>query len=471
MNKLLCIFVLLALGGALLAGEMRGAWIHSPSGIEDKRGWDATVRVLAENGYNALFANFAWAGCADYPSGVVEPHPSLYDRDGNCRDRLQECLDACRKYGVQLHVWIVVCNLGHRTPERVKREFCADGRVQLDAAGESSTYLAPHLPENQALLENLVAELVTRYPVDGIHLDYIRYPGSKYDFSDSARTAFEQSLGRAVTQWPQDCQADGKEHAAYQQWRRDNITALVRLVRDTVKSLRPEVQLTAAVYGYWPGARNGIAQDAERWVDEGLLDALCPMNYSKDAWEAGAWLRQQLKAVDGRVPIYTGLANYMTPTPEDLASQIEDARKCGADGFVTFQLKSEFADRWLPELHQHVISEEVAAPVAGGMRPLVTWAKPPRKFPWRLLRFWRRGDRLRCRLRWSGGAMPDDLKIRLLHNGQKAADVAFRPSFLPDGALRLEFTPARRGYYRWELHWTDDDGRAREWRSASRFVR
>ena len=475
MNKLYYIFIAVSLLGArLLAGELRGAWIHSPTGIEDKRGWDATVRTLAENGYNALFANFAWAGCADYPSGVVEPHPSLYDKDGNCHDRLQECLEACRKYGVQLHVWIVVCNLGHRTPERVRCQFVEEGRLQLNSDGEASTYLAPHQEVNKILLRDLATEVVSRYPVDGVHLDYVRYPGSKFDFSPSARAAFEQSLGRPVAQWPQDCQAGGKDFDAFQQWRRDNITELVRLIRRAIKAIRPEIQFTAAVYGYWPGARNGIAQDAAYWVDEGLVDALCPMNYSKDTWEAGAWLRQQLRVVDGRVPIYTGLANYMTPTPEDLMAQIRDSRKCGADGFVTFQLRPEFADSWLPVLHETVTSEPTEPPTGKSPRLQATWAKPPRKFPWRLLRLWLRGDLVRCVVRWPEGkslADSNSLQVSLLRNGERIEECSIRVKVLRDGARRLEFTPQRRGYYRWELRWNDEEGQPREWRSASRYVR
>ncbi|MBR4125754.1 MAG: family 10 glycosylhydrolase [Victivallales bacterium] len=475
MSKLYIILIIICIGlRGFLGAELRGAWIHSPSGIEDKRGWDATVKALAENGYNALFANFAWAGCADYPSSVVEPHPSLYDSEGNCQDCLQECLDACRKYGIQLHVWIVICNLGHRTPERVKTQFCQEGRVQLDADGKESDYLAPHLLENQILLRDLATEVVSRYPVDGLHLDYIRYPGAKYDFSPSARKAFEGTLGRAVKQWPEDCQSGGKDYEAFLQWRRDNITALVRLVRNAVKPLRPGLQFTAAVYGYWPSARNGIAQDAEAWAIEGLVDALCPMNYSKDAWEAGTWLRQQLRVVDGRVPIYTGLANYMTPTVTDLAEQITDARKCGADGFVTFQLRQEFADDWLPELHESVTCEPAEPPLGDEPRLSATWAKPPLEFPWRFFRFWRRGDRIRCVAHLPDGyadIASKSLQVSLLHNGIRMEEWPGRAWRLSNGSLRLEFTPDQRGYYRWEVLWQDNTGRAHEWRSSSRFVR
>ena len=475
--QVIALVLLLSAGHTLWAGELRGAWIHSPTGIVDKRGWDATVKALADNGYNAIFVNFAWGGCADYPSAVVAPHPSLYDREGNCHDRLQECLDACRKYGVQLHVWVVACNLGDRTPEAVKRQFCEEGRVQLSAAGEESTYLAPQWEENRLLLRDLAAEIVSRYEVDGLHLDYIRYPGSEYDFSPAARVAFERKLGRTVEEWPEDCRKGGRDYEAFLEWRRDNITELVRQVHDTVQTIRPEVQLTAAVYGYWPGARVGIAQDAERWAKEGLVDALCPMNYSEDAWEAGQWLRQQLHAVDGAVSVYSGLANYMTPTPEELIRQIKDTRKCGADGFITFQLKPEFADQWLPVLHETVTASPETPPLRGNEpRPQVTWERPPIELPWRLLRFWRRGDRIRCTVAWRSLApdgLPErapEIQVELLCNGEAMEKYDGGATWRKDGTLRLVFIPGLRGYYRWSLRWTDEAGDDHEFRTTSRYV-
>ena len=476
MNKLYIILLGFALIGArtLDAWELRGAWIHSPIGIEDKRGWDATVKALAENGYNALFANFAWAGCADYPSSVVEPHPSLYDADGNCRDLLQECLDACEKHGIQLHVWIVVCNLGKHTPERVRKEFSADFRVQLDSEGADSEYLAPHLIENQELVCNLAAEIATRYPVAGIHLDYIRYPFGNYDFSPSAREAFEKSLGHAVKRWPQDAQKGGADYEAFLEWRRGNITALVRKIHAAVKEVRPELQLTAAVYGYWPGAKVSVAQEAECWAKEGRLDALCPMNYSKNAEDAAGWLRQQLKALDGALPVYAGLANYMTETPQDLMAQIHDAFRIGADGFITFQLKPDFANDWLPELHREVTRMPATPPPRGNEpRPTAVWKRPPRILPWRFLRYWKRGDSVVCTMKMPDGFSEIErksLEIKLLHNYSEVASCPLRLHWRKDGSLRMEFTPEQRGYYRWELAWRDSDGLRHEWRSQSRFV-
>ena len=83
--------------------ELRGAWIHSPRGIPGW-GWEATAKALADHGFNALFANLSWTVSSDYPSQYSVPHPALRQKDGSMGDWLQECLDACRQHGLQLHV-------------------------------------------------------------------------------------------------------------------------------------------------------------------------------------------------------------------------------------------------------------------------------------------------------------------------------------------------------------------------------
>ena len=466
------------LAAALCGGEFRGAWIHSPTGVPGW-GWDRTIRALADGGYNAVFPNMVWAGVAEYPNAVLAPHPTLRLEDGGTADRLAECLEACRKYGVQCHVWIVVCNLGHRTPEGIRQYFRDSGRTQMDDAGKPSDFLAPQLPENVELLRRAVVDRLKLYPVDGVHLDYIRYPLGKYDYSPKARKAFEAHLKRKVVRWPQDCMKDGCDRLAFLAWRRENITALVRVLRQAVKETRPGTALSAAVYGYWPGARESVAQDAALWVREGLVDFLCPMNYSADPWEAAAWLRQQLDAVDGRVPVYSGLANYMCKTVGDLERQIQETREYGADGFITFQCTELFADQWLPALAKGTTKEWERPPYPHQQPRLeLAWDKAP--LSWRDWRhwFWRRrvGDLVACTVQWPAAVRPGGegaaIRLRLVRDGDyhPAADVK-SVKMLPDGRMRLAFQPSKPGWYRWEIVWRDVAGKYWTWRSTTRHVR
>ncbi|NLF92527.1 MAG: family 10 glycosylhydrolase, partial [Oligosphaeraceae bacterium] len=316
-------------------GELRGVWLHSPYGIADW-GWDKTVRVLAENGFNAIFPNLLWGYVADYPSAVLPQHPSLGEgRDK--RDLLQECLDACRKYHVEMHVWKVNWFMGHRTPPALREAMQKAGRTQVTVDGQQTLFLAPHLEENFRLELESMLEIVQRYPVDGLHFDYIRYPDGNCDFSDSARAAFEASLGAKVERWPQDCLQNGRLYSEYTLWRQENITRLVREVSQQAKALRPEIKISAAVYGNWESARFAIAQDALSWVEDRLLDFVCPMNYESSAQEFSYYLQEQARLVQNRLPIYPGIGIHLLEDPAAAAEQIQLARQLGADGFVCFQ--------------------------------------------------------------------------------------------------------------------------------------
>lgn len=451
MRKALLAILVLLCASALPAQELRGAWIHSPVGIKGW-GWDRTVQVLAENGFNALFANLAWASTADYPSEVLAPDPLVIQKDGTTRDCLRECLDACRKYGVQLHVWMVVCNMGERVPQDLLAKMRQDGRTQIDAEGKDTTYFSPQLKENRELLEKALTELVTKYDVDGVHLDYIRYPFGACDASEKTRRDFEASLGHKVKSWPADILKGGVNRGDFRQWGRNNITSLVRCARDAIKKARPEVQVSAAVYGYWPSSKDSICQDPALWAKEGLVDFLCPMNYSGKPEEPRGWLQQQLEAVQGRVPIYSGLANYQCETVEALQEEIADARRLGADGFICFQLKQEFAEGYLPVLGKKETAEPSIPPVVNGMklRPKFTWTCHRSIFD--CLAFWR--DRpsftLTCSLDFGkDGALCNDGDMKILLDGQDT-DIAFK-SRRRKNALEIKFVASEEGGYRLQI--------------------
>lgn len=443
-----------ALGQEAPGTELRGAWIHSPRGIQGW-GWDATVKTLADHGFNALFANFSWTVSGDYPSRFSVPHPSLQQKDGTVQDLLQECLEACRKYGIQLHVWVVVCNMGEHTPESVKEALRKAGRTQRDRQGNPSDYLAPQLPENQELLRQVLTELVTQYPVDGVHLDYIRYPLGEFDCSPAAKRDFQKALGRPVEHWPQEVMPGGALRDAYRQWCRNNVTALVRVARQALDAARPEAALSAAVYGYWPGARESVAQDAAAWVEEGLVDFLCPMNYSGKPEEAAQWLRSQIQRVDGRIPLYSGLANYMCETPEALRQEIRDARREGAEGFVCFQLKESFAQEWLPILGQHETAQKAPPPQRWGTpRPSWKWTGGEwQNPPWFL--FWKHQGwaPLVCQATFPHEGNPSsqkNLRFTLLHQGSPTS-IQGKAQWRENRTLQLSFLPETPGLYQWHL--------------------
>lgn len=186
-----------------------------------------------------------WDGCL---SGFPGKSPGY--------DALQFAIDECHKRGMEVHAWVVTIPVGKwnsygcrqlrkRFPRLIKR---------IDQDG----YMDPEATQTGCYLAEMCREIVQRYDVDGIHLDYIRYPETwKFRI--------------------------GKDQA------RGNITRIVEKIHQAVKQEKPWVKMSCSPIGkfddlsrYWSHGWNAytkVAQDAQAWLKDGLMDELFPMMY------------------------------------------------------------------------------------------------------------------------------------------------------------------------------------------------
>ncbi len=333
------------------AGEFRAAWIHSAYGIEGW-GWDKTVAALSSNGFNALLPNLVWAGLAHYPSKVLPVSPQVA-RQG---DQVAECLKACRKYGLQIHVWKVNHNLLHAPPDFTAR-LRADGRLQKDKKGDEVTWLCPSHPDNFALERDSMLELVQNYDLDGIHFDYIRYPSGESCFCNGCRDRFQEAASVKMDHWPSDV-LTGVFTNQFAEWRREQITRLVREVSLNAHRIKPGIKVSAAVFGNWESSRRSVGQDWRAWVEAGYLDFVCPMDYESDYGTFVKLVRNQVGWVNHKIPLYIGLGAHKVSGPEQLVAQVQLSRELGAEGFVIFNLTEKVATEFLPCLRTESSSEK-----------------------------------------------------------------------------------------------------------------
>ena len=330
------------------AGELRGVWDHSGLGWYPGD-WDRTCRELRAAGFNAIFVNLAWGGLAHYASDWL-PRSDSFRRFG---DQLEQCVAAARRHGLQVHVWKVCWFLGDGAPPEFKARLRAAGRLQRDADGAELDWLSPSHPENAALERAVLRELATRAPVDGIHLDYARYPDRRADFSPAARAAFERARGQPVRRWPADVAENGPHAAAFRQWRVERMNAFVADAARIARAARPGVRVSAAVWGNEAGTADSIGQDWRAWLRAGALDFVCPMNYTENLAALRAAITRQRALPGGAGRIVTGIgvtANESQLTADQVIEQILVAREAGAAGFVLFDLDVELRARVLPLL-------------------------------------------------------------------------------------------------------------------------
>ena len=314
-------------------GEFRAFWCHDAFGVKGM-GWDEVIGRLADNGFTAILPNMLWGGAAFYESKILPVAQQTAGRG----DQIAECLAACRKHGIQMHVWKVNWNLGQSAPAEFVAKMRGEGRLQANSHGEEELWLCPSNPENRKLEIDSLLEVVRNYDVDGIHFDYIRYPDADHCFCAGCRKRFEQASSLTIKAWPGEVISPGPVHERWLDWRRDNITAVVKAVSEQARAIRPKIRLSAAVFSNWPSDRDGVGQDWKLWCEKGYLDFVCPMDYTPFNINFESMVSRQI-AWAGKTPCYPGIGVSASSShfgADRVIEQIGITRRYRTGGFVIF---------------------------------------------------------------------------------------------------------------------------------------
>lgn len=334
-----------------VAPEFRAIWEHHATGPYPGN-WPAAIENLATNGFTAVFPNMLWGGLAHYASAVL-PRSTEFTNYG---DQIAACVNAAHARGVEVHVWKVNWNLSG-APQSFINSLRAASRTQVSRDGSDIDWLCPSHPDNQALELASMLEVVRNYDVDGIHFDYIRYPDSTACYCPGCRTRFQAQSGLAVTNWPQDVLASGSLRTTFLNWRRQQITHLVASVHAQAKAAKPNVKISAAVFPNANSAYDEVGQDWRTWIDQGLVDFLCPMDYTTSLAGFTNLVSQQLGYAAGRIPVYPGIGAFILDTDGTLV-QIQETRKFKTGGFILFELSASSAANLLPKISEGATASE-----------------------------------------------------------------------------------------------------------------
>ncbi len=227
-------------------------------------------------------------------------------------DPLAVAIEAANERGLRLHAWINVFPLWRGTDPPADRAHPFNARPEWrlsDRAGDAQPLNDHYVivnPTDPAVRSHIVAvcdDLATRYRIDGLHLDYVRF------VSDSMKDATvypgdDASRARLAQARP-DANADAPE--AMRAFVRDCITETVEQIHAVCQT--HDIELTAAVWRNPDIARDEYLQDAADWLNRGVLDRAMPMIYTADADRFIADLRAWRAACPGR-PITPGLGIY-----------------------------------------------------------------------------------------------------------------------------------------------------------------
>ena len=247
--------------------EVRAVWLATIGGIDWPRSYYATsqreelrqmIDRLKRAGINTVLFQARVRATTVYPSALEPWDGCITGTPGRSPgyDPLQLCIDLCHERGMECHAWVVTLPVGKWNAigcQRLRNQY--PGLIRH--IGEDG-YMDPEQWQTGDYLSRVCREIVRNYDVDGIHLDYIRYP-------ETWKLKVSRQQGR------------------------ENITRIVRQIYQAVKGEKPWVKLSCSPVGkhddlrrYRSGgwnARTAVCQDAQEWLRLGLMDQLYPMMY------------------------------------------------------------------------------------------------------------------------------------------------------------------------------------------------
>lgn len=339
--------------------KTRGLFSHFGDGLQMNDGsmlpWAEAIPEMKENGFNRIFPNVLWSGLAYYPSSVVSSHSLVQ----NGVDHMKELIQLGKENDVEIHAWKVMFRFaeGWLAPADVVTPFREQNRMQITDKGEQFNTLTLCDSRNIDYEIQAIEELVTKYPVHGLMLDYIRYQEVAelpVDYHEKCRPLFETFSGKKVANWPHDVFPTGILAQEYAAWKRSMITNVVALIHARVKAIRPDLILSASVFDDPMNAYTEVSQDWGDWAKKGIIDLLIPMNYTESGSKFNSILLAGKRAVQGsNVPLHTTLTthnqDWSGPAPlEQIVEQILINREQRETGYVLFSSVEHFRVHNMP---------------------------------------------------------------------------------------------------------------------------
>jgi uncharacterized lipoprotein YddW (UPF0748 family) len=289
-----------------VAQEFRALWVDAfHAGLRNSTETSAVIAAARTANCNAVVVEVRKRGDAYYRNGLEPVASDVEVGFDPLADLVQKGHSGTPR--IEVHAWLVtynIWNVQNTPPPQATHPYnlhpdwlsmnnagatWANGNYQLDQGH----------PAVQQHTFDVVMDIINRYDVDGIHFDYIRYSddGSSlnrqpWGYNPVAVARYKKLKNVTATPAPTD--------ATWLQWRRDQVTALLRKVYLKAWARKPNVRISAALIAYsnppanlslasWQATEpyGRVLQDWRAWMEEGILDLACPMIYRNEATTPG----------------------------------------------------------------------------------------------------------------------------------------------------------------------------------------
>jgi uncharacterized lipoprotein YddW (UPF0748 family) len=357
--------------------ETRALWVvrhtmASPQSVLD------LVRRAKENGFTDLVVQVRGRGDAYYDSQIEPRAEDLANQPKNF-DPLALTIDEAHRVGIKVHAWIniylvanieslptagdhliykhpewvmvprgvaaEIYNIDPKSPDYLNRiiEYTRNNRAELEGL-----FVTPAHPEVKENLLNIWMDVATKYEVDGLHFDYVRYPNPQFDYSRASIDRFRNEIERNLEDGERESLSDEFQNdplvyatkfpTAYAQFQRDQVTELVGRIYKGVKKVKPHAVISAAVFANDEDAARSRFQDWKQWLQRGWLDVICPMAYTPDTETFRNQILNALNNSSGK-KVWGGIGAYKQ-TAESAIEKIRVTQELGTQGFILFSYDS-----------------------------------------------------------------------------------------------------------------------------------
>ncbi len=347
MKKLYLIIIFLLFTIKLYPDEFRGIWALATYETQaSPEYYEQLFDNLSDHNFNNLMFYTVLYGMANYPSSFVPWNINLTGQIGQNPgwDPLETGIKMARDRGILIHVKLnifLAWKVNNPLPDSPLHPLNAHPDwILVGRDGRMMTNIGEHLffnpchPEVQDWIYNYTMEIVSKYGIDGIHLDYIRFPNPGYSWDPVTLNRFWARFGKSPDDLPNE----------WIQWRKDQITNLIIRIKTMVRRLRWNVIFGADVLANRTTGINYCLQDMEEWRKRKILDFDVPMLYTTDLSTFQSQLQDHLDHSHGRF-VFSGIGAYlMGGNTDNLDEQITLSGDLATSGVMIFKYVSLFPD-------------------------------------------------------------------------------------------------------------------------------
>jgi len=346
----------------------RGVWVSVFSArdiLYTKEGVAGLIAKCKKAGINQIYLQFFQSGNAYYDSKLCDK--SKYDGIVKAAgtDTIDLLIREAQENNIKVFAWVNVLSLGKNdkadilnkcgtsilTLDQYQRGSKIESKSELDKyyLREDQIFLEPGDPRTAEYMLNIVNEIINRYPLlSGIHLDYIRYPspvpfipgsrfknfGLVYGYGPKNLERFKEKTGLN----PLEALNNEDEYLAWDNWKRQQVTELVRKISSLVKVKSADFEVSCAVIPLMERAYTNAFQDWSDWLEEGIVDYVVLMSYSRDNQLVKEIMNSGL-GQRGKGKVYAGIGLFlMKENPDLFFNQYRMINELAPDGIVFFSI-------------------------------------------------------------------------------------------------------------------------------------